>query len=212
MTLNKAQQQEWDILIAVLKATSRVCSDISLIKEEMKLWIADFERFVNHDYKVKIINGSELELNLVDCSRDSLKASVDALPSVTLRARNEGIQVMVKASYKDNYSFSNAQIAESLRTLAARIESADVEIHTLTEDTDLMPSVDRTLSVADEPVDELDEGFQNEEESEIQADQDDNASKVDEPSPLSDGAEDEALSEEYGERLMVLESAPEDAE
>lgn len=211
MTLNKAQQQEWVILESVLQATSRVCSDINAVKDEMKLWIADFERFVNHEYKVKIINTPDLALKLVDCSRDSMKVSVDAVPSVTLRSRNESVQITVKAAYRDTYSFSNAEIAESLRTLAEKLDRLDTEVRDAAEDTDLTPSVDRTISVADEPSEAeesadiaLEEGI----DSDIQLPAADKSVSEIEGQEI-DASIEEALEDEYGEVLLELEPAPE---
>lgn len=201
MTLNKAQQQEWIILESVLKAVSRVCPDISAVREEMKLWIADFERFVNHDYKVKIISSPELSLKLVDCSRDSMKVSVDAVPSVTLRARNESIQVTVKAAYRDNYAFTNSEIAESLRTLAEKIERLGKEVSDISEDTDLSENMDKTVSVVDQPAEAVsaNEAEESVAETQERADQ-----------AASDGSD--LLEEEYGEVLLQLEPAPEEDE
>lgn len=208
MTLNKAQQQEWAILQSVLQATRRVCPDVGTVKEEMKLWIADFESFVNHDYKVKIISSPELSLKLVDCSRDSMKVSVDATPSVTLRARNESVQIKIKAAYRDSYAFTNSEIAESLRTLAEKLDRLDTEIREISEDSDLTPSVDKTVSVADEAVEGEIAEDNGESLSEVSADGQAEAARSEEQ--LSSDSDNDPLNAEFGEVLLVLEPAPEE--
>jgi hypothetical protein len=128
MKLNKQQQQLWSTVTSVFGAVSRLSSDPAVIQGEMAQLIADFEVATDHEVKVKIRMLPTPSIDLIDCSRDSLKLNRDAEGSLTLRARVHGVGFSSTVSYKDSYAHSNVAIIDALRALADSLEKMPVEM------------------------------------------------------------------------------------
>lgn len=128
MNLNKQQQQLFTQLNNILKAIRSLSQDPAVIKDKMQEWVADFEANVGNDVKVRYANPSASEIVLIDCSRDSLKSSLDAAQVLSVRARSEGILIAVTAAYKDQYAHSNEAMADALEALAKEIRSVPFQI------------------------------------------------------------------------------------
>lgn len=128
MNLNKQQQQSFTQLTNILKAIRSVTEDPKVVAEKMQPWMDDFENTVGADVKVRFAGPYAAEIALVDCSRDSLVASLDAAENLNLRARTEGIRISVAAAYKDQYRHSNEAIAYALEALARELRSVPFQI------------------------------------------------------------------------------------
>jgi hypothetical protein len=128
MKLTKQQQQQWSTVTSVFGAVSRLSADPAVIQGEMANLIADFEVATDHEVKVKIRMLPTPSIDMIDCSRDSLKLSRDAEGSMTLRARVHGVGFSSTVAYKDSYAHSNMAIIDALRALADSLEKMPVEM------------------------------------------------------------------------------------
>lgn len=136
MKLNKQQQQQWNTVSSVFSAISKFCKEEDTIKAEMAQHIADFETSTNNEVKVKIRLLPTPSIDMIDCSRDSLKLTCDADGSVTLRTRVHGVGFSSTVSYKDSYAHSNVAVIDALRALADNLEKLPVEMREQTQSQD----------------------------------------------------------------------------
>lgn len=157
MKLNKQQQQQWNTVTSVFTAISRFCKEEDVIKQEMKDHIADFETATNNEVKVKIRMLPTPSIDMIDCSRDSLKLTCDADGSVTLRSRVHGVGFSSTVSYKDSYAHSNVAVIDALRALADNLEKMPVEMREQTQSQDFYQLIGGTQSSG---LDEDEEGGQ----------------------------------------------------
>lgn len=146
MKLNKQQQQHWNTVSSVFSAISRFCKEEETIKAEMAQHVADFETSTNNEVKVKIRMLPTPSIDMIDCSRDSLKLSCDADGSVTLRTRVHGVGFSSTVSYKDSYAHSNIAVIDALRALADNLEKLPVEMREQTQSQDFYQLIGGTQS------------------------------------------------------------------
>lgn len=222
MSLNKSQQQQLSLIETVFKTICRVTTDHDAIRREIQPMIAEFEQSVGDNYRLRINLGDNPCLELVDRSRDSLKLTVDATPSVNLRARIEGISITARLAYKESYSHTNLALSSALRVMADEIDQLPIEMSEATEDTDLYSLIGVSHSEAD--VADINEDLEPEAESDVKASeaQEKPEQVANEPStkekasakvkdvPAVDASSEvspEPFEDEHGRRVLLIEPA-----
>jgi hypothetical protein len=137
MKLNKQQQQQWNALANIFTALSRVSPSEEALVQEMSTWICDFEQALGHEVKVKIRMAPAPSIDLVDCSRDSMRLHRDAEGTLTLRARIEDISIQAVVARTNAYAHSNGAVVDALRSLADSLETSPVELRSQTATVDI---------------------------------------------------------------------------
>jgi hypothetical protein len=160
MALKKHEQAQLDMIqksLDMLVNIGGMSNDDML--QHLNPMIVGFENETNMKVVITPTENGSPALDVVDLKKDFVRSRWN--PGETLqglRAKSLGIPVEVKVTKKDDFVFSNKQIASALRELAESISTLDVEFYTLgLADLERLPGEPLRVKVGDVASDEDDD-------------------------------------------------------
>ncbi len=160
MALKKHEQAQLDMIqksLDMLVNIGGMSNDDML--QHLNPMIVGFENETNMKVVITPTENGSPALDVVDLKKDFVRSRWN--PGETLqglRAKSLGIPIEVKVTKKEDFVFSNKQIASALRELAESISTLDVEFYTLgLADLERAPGEPLRVKVGDVASDEDDD-------------------------------------------------------